>query len=142
MKRALTIGIVALMFNICHADPLEGDANCSGSVNITDVVALINYIFGGIDLPECKCDQIIAIYDSGLMDVDSLEYYRVDTNWIWVRIGNTRIWKSSNFARTLRSSEWMYDTTNERNGWFTLIDAYVMPDSTIADDTVGVINIR
>lgn len=37
---------------------IPGDVNQSGSVNITDVVDLINYIFGGVEIPRKEWAEV------------------------------------------------------------------------------------
>ena len=47
-----------------------GDANCDGSVNVSDAVYIINYVFAGGNPPDpmesgdCNCDGICNVSDA------------------------------------------------------------------------------
>lgn len=50
-----------------------GDADCNGRVDMSDVVSLVNYIFAGVPLPECRPawrTQALAMIDSVLAEYD------------------------------------------------------------------------
>jgi subtilisin family serine protease len=56
--------------NFIHAAYLEGDANGNGSVNVGDIVFLVNYVFGGGPLPvppeagDANCDGEVNVGDA------------------------------------------------------------------------------
>lgn len=57
----------------------QADANCDNRVDMADVVALVQYIFGGVPLPECKPAWRVrfdAALDSAMADF-------TDTNFVW-----------------------------------------------------------
>lgn len=90
-----------------------GDANGSGSVTMSDVVYIINYIFGGGPAPvACPCLQF-----DGKMIVD-------DTNWVRARVGD-RVMP--------RGFDWYYLTDNDGKHWIATPDTIQWGD---VDDTL------
>jgi len=81
-----------------------GDANGSGTVTMSDVVYLIQYIFGGGAAPvPCDCP---ALQFDGRAIVD-------DTNWVRARVGD-RV--------TDRGGDWYYLTDNNGKHWVATPD--------------------
>lgn len=49
---------LALLLVVSAQADIPGDVNQSGSVNITDVVDLVNFIFGGVEIPRTEWVEV------------------------------------------------------------------------------------
>lgn len=102
----------------------SGDPNGSGSVNMADVIYLIQYIFdGGPEPTPMNCPTVYFLFDDVIPQV--VETYYLDTNWIHWDIGDRRFFRSDNICRRIFSVG-----PDSQPTWY-----YLVPDTAVWGQT-------